>query len=88
MTGRKRTIALIICIISFLPISAQYKISGKVKDAHTEELIPFATLQFVGTNTGMVTDAEGSFPLRTARYTLRFAVGKSDGIPTHRALCR
>ena len=61
MTGRKRTIALIICIISFLPISAQYKISGKVKDAHTQELIPFATLQFVGTNTGMVTDAEGSF---------------------------
>ncbi|MBO9152615.1 DUF5686 family protein [Chitinophaga sp. GCM10012297] len=61
MTGRKRTIALIFCIISFLPLSAQYKISGKVKDAHTQELIPFATLQFVGTNTGMVTDAEGSF---------------------------
>ncbi|MGN6508532.1 MAG: DUF5686 family protein, partial [Chitinophaga sp.] len=48
-------------IISFLPLSAQYKISGKVKDAHTQELIPFATLQFVGTNTGMVTDAEGSY---------------------------
>lgn len=61
MTGWKRTIAFVICIISFLPLSAQYKISGIVKDAHTEELIPFATLQFVGTNTGMVTDAEGHF---------------------------
>ncbi|SIO42878.1 DUF5686 family protein [Chitinophaga niabensis] len=61
MTGWKRTIALVICIISFLPLSAQFKISGIVKDAHTEELIPFATLQFVGTNTGMVTDAEGHF---------------------------
>ncbi|AWO01765.1 hypothetical protein DLD77_08680 [Chitinophaga alhagiae] len=61
MTGWKRTIALIICTISFFPLSAQYKISGIVKDAHTQELIPFATLQFVGTNTAMVTDAEGAF---------------------------
>lgn len=61
MTGWKRTIAFIICTISFFPLSAQYKISGIVKDAHTQELIPFATLQFVGTNTGMVTDAAGAF---------------------------
>jgi hypothetical protein len=61
MTGWKRTIAFVICIISFFPISAQYKISGIVKDAHTQEVIPFATLQFVGTNTGMVTDADGAY---------------------------
>ncbi len=61
MTGWKRTIALIICTVSFFSLSAQYKISGIVKDAHTQELIPFATLQFVGTNTGMVTDANGAF---------------------------
>src|SRR5688500_19014800 len=61
MTGWKRTIASIICIISFFPLSAQYKISGIVKDAHKQELIPFATLQFGGTNTGMVTHAEGAF---------------------------
>ncbi|QEH40366.1 DUF5686 family protein [Chitinophaga sp. XS-30] len=61
MTGWKRTIAFVICIISFFPLSAQYKISGIVKDAHTQEVIPFATLQFVGTNTGMVTDAEGAY---------------------------
>lgn len=61
MTGWKRTIAFVTCIISFFPLSAQYKISGIVKDAHTQEVIPFATLQFVGTNTGMVTDAEGAY---------------------------
>ncbi|MGX5818425.1 DUF5686 family protein [Chitinophaga lutea] len=61
MTGWKRTIALLSLIISFFPLSAQYKIRGIVKDAHTQELIPFATLQFVGTNTGMVTDAEGAY---------------------------
>ncbi len=61
MTGWKRTIAFVICTISFLPLNAQYKISGIVKDAHTQELIPFATLQFVGTNIGMVTNAEGAF---------------------------
>lgn len=57
-----RFIALIICLTSFLPLHAQqYKISGSVKDAHTQEFIPFATLQFVGTNVGMVTDADGKF---------------------------
>lgn len=61
MTGWKRTIAFIICIIRIFPSSAQYKISGFVKDAHTQEVIPFATLQFVGTNTGMVTDADGNY---------------------------
>lgn len=61
MNGWKRTIALVITIISFLPLTAQHKVKGIVKDAHTQELIPFATLQFVGTNTGMVTDAEGAF---------------------------
>ncbi|WP_423736563.1 carboxypeptidase-like regulatory domain-containing protein [Chitinophaga caseinilytica] len=61
MNGWKRTIASIITLISFLPLHAQHKVKGIVKDAHTQELIPFATLQFVGTNTGMVTDAEGAF---------------------------
>lgn len=61
MTGRKRIIALVSTLLCFTSISAQYKISGTVKDAHTQELIPFATLQFVGTNTGMVTDAAGKF---------------------------
>ncbi|WP_157752739.1 DUF5686 family protein [Chitinophaga sp. MD30] len=39
----------------------QYKISGLIRDAHSQEVIPFATLRFAGTNTGMVSDAEGKF---------------------------
>ncbi|RAJ03957.1 carboxypeptidase-like protein [Chitinophaga skermanii] len=61
MIAWTRIIALIFCIASSISLHAQYKVRGTVKDAHTQELIPFATLQFVGTNTGMVTNAEGSF---------------------------
>lgn len=39
----------------------QYKISGVIRDAHSQEIIPFATLQFKGTNTGMVSDANGQY---------------------------
>lgn len=62
MTAWKRILALIIGIISFSGLHAQrYKVSGVVRDAHSQENIPFATLQFVGTNEGMVTDEQGHY---------------------------
>ncbi|MCW3462751.1 DUF5686 and carboxypeptidase regulatory-like domain-containing protein [Chitinophaga nivalis] len=38
-----------------------FKVSGIVKDAHSQEIIPFATLQFVGTQIGMVSNTDGKY---------------------------
>lgn len=62
MTAWKRILAVIIGIVSCSGLQAQrYKVSGVVKDAHSQEIIPFATLQFVGTNEGMVTNEQGYY---------------------------
>ncbi|CAL1521425.1 DUF5686 family protein [Chitinophaga sp. MM2321] len=63
MLGWKRILAVIIgvsvCCSGLM--AQQYKVSGVVRDAHSQEIIPFATLQFVGTQTGMVSNAEGKY---------------------------
>jgi hypothetical protein len=49
-------------VFSVLPASAQKKmISGIVKDEHSEEGIPFASVQFKNTTAGRLTDSSGSF---------------------------
>ncbi|PSL49653.1 carboxypeptidase-like protein [Chitinophaga niastensis] len=63
MVGWKRILAIIIgvsvCCSGLM--AQQYKVSGVVRDAHSQEIIPFATLQFVRTQTGMVSNAEGKY---------------------------
>lgn len=62
MTGWTRIIAIILGLqVWGISLFAQYKITGVVRDAHSEEIIPFATLQFPHTNTGMVTDVNGAY---------------------------
>ncbi|WP_143309866.1 DUF5686 family protein [Chitinophaga vietnamensis] len=62
MIGWKRILALIIGVSACCSgLMAQYKVSGVVRDAHSQEIIPFATLQFVHTQTGMVSNAEGKY---------------------------
>ncbi|WP_235938242.1 DUF5686 family protein [Chitinophaga solisilvae] len=63
MFGWKRILAIIIGVsVSCTTLKAQqFKISGIVRDAHSQEIIPFATLQFDRTQTGMVSNAEGKF---------------------------
>ncbi len=63
MFGWKRIIAVLIGISVWCTElkAQQYKVSGTVRDAHSQEIIPFATLQFDGTQTGMVSNAEGKF---------------------------
>jgi Family of unknown function (DUF5686)/CarboxypepD_reg-like domain len=47
---------------SVLHTSAQKKlISGVVKDEHSEEGVPFASVQFKNTSTGRLTDSSGAF---------------------------
>ena len=48
---------------------AQTKIvSGIVKDVHSEERIPFASVQFKGTGTGKLTDSSGQFTFYLSNY--------------------
>lgn len=60
---------LLVVIISFFSnnITAQSvtKVSGKVMDANTKELLPFVNVTFKGTNVGASTDIDGEFEINT-----------------------
>lgn len=46
----------------------QILVRGIVKDANTDERIPFASIQFVGTNEGTVTNASGVYEFLLSSY--------------------
>ncbi len=56
--------SVLICFIFLLAgmqIAAQKTIRGAVKDSHSGEPVPFASVQFKGSNTGAVSDSAGRF---------------------------
>jgi TonB-linked SusC/RagA family outer membrane protein len=59
----KRTILLLFCLFTVNLLYAQENITitGKVTDATNGEVLPGATVQVKGTNTGGVTDATGTY---------------------------
>lgn len=59
----KHYIALLIgCLSLSLTVTAQKKLlSGVVKDAHSDERIPFASVSFRNATTGKLTDSSGAF---------------------------
>ena len=65
MNLEKRNICLLVCFSLFVmanQASAQNKrISGTVKDSHSEEAIPFASVSFNNTTMGKLTDSAGFF---------------------------
>src|SRR5215212_6988497 len=54
----------VLALINALPGWCQKTISGVVKDSHSEEPIPFASVSFKGTTIGKLTDSSGSFSFR------------------------
>src|SRR5215510_762399 len=44
-----------------LSVSAQKRITGMVKDQHSEEGVPFASVRFKNTTIGKSTDSSGAF---------------------------
>src|SRR5213075_3122229 len=57
---------LLICLFSLIVLAvsgyAQKKIiSGFIRDTHSDEAVPFASLHFKGTTTGELTDSSGAF---------------------------
>ncbi len=64
--GFKPLILLWFFLIIILNCSAQVtKIMGNVKDAETEEPIPFANIFFKGTTIGVTSDFDGNFSIET-----------------------
>lgn len=53
---------IILSATSFLSVSAQTKIiSGQIKDSHSDEAIPFASISFKKSTIGKLSDSSGSF---------------------------
>jgi hypothetical protein len=59
---------LIFLLAVTIHASAQKTIRGIVKDAHSEEPVPFASIQFKGTNIGVVSDTAGRFSFSLPQY--------------------
>ena len=62
----------IFLIFLFLPgmfaISQRKILAGVVKDAHSEEPIPFASLQFINSTIGKLSDSSGTFEFNLANW--------------------
>lgn len=56
----------LVCLALSAP--AQKKISGLVRDEHSEEGIPFASVQFKNSNIGGLTDSSGAFSLYVDKW--------------------
>ena len=59
-------------ILLFLPgmfaLSQRKFLAGVVKDAHSEEPIPFASLQFINSTVGKLSDSSGAFEFNLAQW--------------------
>lgn len=72
----KLSLVLIMClIITFINAQEKTKIRGLIKDAQTDETLPFVHVSFAGTSTGTVSDNSGVFFLNTPDKvdTLKFS---------------
>jgi len=62
MTWCCRNVILFCLLLTTLSATAQRKtISGIIKDAHSEEPVPFASVSFKNTTTGNQSDSAGVF---------------------------
>lgn len=62
-------VALTLALIGFVPPAFSQKIlKGIVKDVHSDERIPFASLHFIKSNSGKLADSAGAFIFRFDRW--------------------
>ncbi|GAB2817596.1 peptidase associated and DUF5686 domain-containing protein [Ferruginibacter profundus] len=65
----KRIITLSLSVIFVNSLAAQTKvIKGFVKDGHSDEFLPFASVQFKNTGIGKTTDSSGAFIFRLSKW--------------------
>src|SRR5688572_1958958 len=58
---RSAFLCLVLLILSQAAVTQRKIIAGTVRDASSEEPIPFASISFKNSNTGKLTDSSGSF---------------------------
>lgn len=66
---------LVFLLLCQFSSKAQKSIRGTVKDAHSEEVIPFVSIQFKGTSIGAISDSAGNFAFQLNQWpsdTLEF----------------
>lgn len=70
MVDRLKCICLgIMTLVCILSASAQnIKISGTIKDAHSDEAIPFASVLFIKSSIGSLTDTAGKFSIVVSEW--------------------
>src|SRR5688572_21680693 len=71
MNPGKRYLFLLFGVIGFFvqPAYTQAKlISGQVRDIHSDEPIPFASVSFLHTTSGTLTDTSGLFSLQISQW--------------------
>ncbi|MBS1486688.1 MAG: carboxypeptidase-like regulatory domain-containing protein [Bacteroidetes bacterium] len=65
IAGQKKLLSLVAWFFPLITFCQEIEVKGKVTDALTGEAIPFANVVFKNTTTGVTTDFEGNFTLRT-----------------------
>lgn len=66
-----RILCILLVITAGLPAAAQTKIiRGIIKDIHSDERIPFASVQFKNSGTGKLTDSAGGFVLTLPEWPI------------------
>jgi len=69
MVTRKLNLFLLLLVFPCLFAAAQRKvISGIIKDAHSDEPVPFASLQFLNSTVGKLSDSSGRFSFYLSQW--------------------
>lgn len=65
----KTSLSLLILLLFYASADGQRKIiSGIIKDSHSEERIPFASIQFLNTTVGKLSDSAGAFSFYLSQW--------------------
>jgi hypothetical protein len=71
----KTALLIIFLFSSFLSICGQTtSVSGKIFDSESGVVLPFASVSFIGTSIGVMSDEEGNYELSTDRKVSRVAI--------------
>jgi len=68
LKGSTFCVALMLTLVSLFSQGQVRVLKGIVKDTHSDELIPFATIQFTNSTFGKLTDSSGSFHITLPRW--------------------
>lgn len=64
--------ATLSCLLLSLPASSQVRtLKGSIRDAHSDEAIPFASMRFLKSKAGRLSDSAGNFTFRFEQWPLQ-----------------